>query len=219
MEIGVFQGGSLQMWKDYFGPQAKIIGVDIDPRCKELEEDNIEIYIGSQSDRKFLRDLKSKIPRVDILLDDGGHTMRQQIVTFEELFDHVKPEGLFLCEDLHTSYFLEYGGGNRRPGTFIEYSKRWIDQLHGWFSEESGFKVDNISKSINSVHYYTSMVVVEKSPRTKPESARIGKPSFESPFVAKPLFQRAINKAFRIFIKSLNKVLRIFGLPSIYYGR
>ena len=110
MEIGVFQGGSLQMWKDYFGPQARIIGVDIDPRCKELEEDNIEIHIGSQSDRKFLRDLKTKIPKVDILLDDGGHTMRQQIVTFEELFDHVKPEGLFLCEDLHTSYFLEYGG-------------------------------------------------------------------------------------------------------------
>lgn len=69
VEVGVFQGGSLQMWKDYFGPQAKIYGVDIDPRCKTLEEENIEIFIGSQADRKFLREIKNKIPKIDILLD------------------------------------------------------------------------------------------------------------------------------------------------------
>jgi len=77
LEIGVLQGGSLQMWKDYFGDKAKIFGIDIDPRCKELEEKNIKIFIGSQSDRKFLRKIKETIPLVDILIDDGGHYMDQ----------------------------------------------------------------------------------------------------------------------------------------------
>jgi len=58
LEIGVSQGGSLQMWKNYFGEKAKIFGIDIDPRCKDLEEDNIKIFIGSQSDRNFLKDVK-----------------------------------------------------------------------------------------------------------------------------------------------------------------
>jgi cephalosporin hydroxylase len=60
LEIGIFQGGSLQMWKDYFGPKAKIYGIDINPKCKDLEEENIKIFIGSQSDRKFLREVKEK---------------------------------------------------------------------------------------------------------------------------------------------------------------
>ena len=92
LEIGVSQGGSLHMWKDYFGEKAKIYGIDIDPRCKELEEKNVEIFIGSQSDRNFLREVKESIPLVDILIDDGGHTMKQQIVSYEELFNHVKSD-------------------------------------------------------------------------------------------------------------------------------
>lgn len=63
VEIGVSQGGSLQMWKQYFGDRAYIYGVDIDERCKQFEEENIQIFIGSQSDRKFLREIKAKIPK------------------------------------------------------------------------------------------------------------------------------------------------------------
>ena len=75
LEIGVSQGGSLQMWKNYFGPKAKIYGVDLNPKCKELEEENIKIFIGSQSDAKFLRSIKDQIPAIDILIDDGGHPL------------------------------------------------------------------------------------------------------------------------------------------------
>ena len=92
LEIGVFQGGSLQMWKNYFGPKAKIYGIDIDPDCKKFEEENIEIFIGSQSDKKFLRKLKNEIPPIDILIDDGGHTMNQIKTSFLELFDQVKED-------------------------------------------------------------------------------------------------------------------------------
>lgn len=86
LEIGVSHGGSLQMWKSYFGPRAKIYGVDINPDCKQLEEEQIYIFIADQADRGFLSSLLEAIPRIDILIDDGGHTMAQQINTFEVLF-------------------------------------------------------------------------------------------------------------------------------------
>lgn len=121
LEVGVQNGGSARMWKHYFThgfPNAKvqIYGVDIDSRCKEFECDEIKIFIGSQEDREFWRKLKTKIPKVDILIDDGGHTMRQQIVTFEEMFDFVKDGGVYLCGDLHTSYWKSYGGYNAQGG-------------------------------------------------------------------------------------------------------
>jgi len=101
VEFGVSEGGSLQMWKEYFGPNCKIYGVDINPYCKELEEDRIQIFIGDQEDRNFLRSLASDIPRIDILIDDGGHRMQQQINTFEELFPSIDSNGVYLCEDKH----------------------------------------------------------------------------------------------------------------------
>ena len=89
LEIGVNHGGSLQMWKKFFHPESQIFGVDINPECKKYEDDNVEIFIGSQSDPEFLNYLKRAIPKVDILIDDGGHTMKQQITAFTFLFDHV----------------------------------------------------------------------------------------------------------------------------------
>ena len=118
VEFGVGHGGSLQMWKQYFGSRARIFGVDINPDCKNLEREQIEIFIGDQEDRRFLKYLAKQIPRIDILIDDGGHTMPQQIKTFEELFPHVDEKGLYLCEDLHTSYWPEFGGGHKEARHF-----------------------------------------------------------------------------------------------------
>ena len=123
VEFGVFHGGSLQMWKQYFGPKARIFGVDINPHCKKLGGEQIEIFIGDQEDRSFLKSLAKQIPRIDILIDDGGHTMPQQINTFEELFPHVDEKGVYLCEDLHTSYWPELGGGHKKRGTFIDTAR------------------------------------------------------------------------------------------------
>ena len=96
LEIGVSHGGSLQMWKSYLGPEAQIWGVDIDERCKALEEDQIAIRIGDQSDRSFLRELVSEMPEIDIVLDDGGHKMEQQIRSFEEIYPHLAETGVYL---------------------------------------------------------------------------------------------------------------------------
>jgi hypothetical protein len=174
LEIGTFYGGSLKMWKYYFGEKAKIYGIDINPNCKQLEEENIKILIGSQSDRNFLEKVKNEIPPIDILIDDGGHTMLQQIISFEVLFDHIKADGIYLCEDLHTSYWRKYGGGHKRKGSFIEYSKNLIDKLNAYHSEQESLKVDSFTKSVNSLHYYDSILVIEKRPVKKPESRRTG---------------------------------------------
>lgn len=176
LEIGVSHGGSLQMWKDYFGPKAKIYGVDINPYCKALEDQQISIFIGSQEDRAFLRELKNKIPKLDILIDDGGHAMKQQIVTFEELFDHVDDHGVYLCEDLHTSYWRKWKGGYKRKGTFIEYSKGLIDSIHAWHSKTRKLKVTKFTKSAYALHYYDSILVIEKKPIEEPYHLKTGKP-------------------------------------------
>ena len=79
IEFVISQSGSLQMWKNYFGPKAKIYEVRINPNCKTLEEEKVQIFIGDQEDKDFRRSLAKQLPKIDILIDDGGHTMRQQI--------------------------------------------------------------------------------------------------------------------------------------------
>lgn len=178
LELGVYHGGSLQMWKHYFGPQARIFGVDINPRCVALSEPNITVFIGDQEDRSFHRALKATLPKLDVIIDDGGHTMRQQIVSFEELFGHLSEGGVYLAEDLHTSYMPDYGGGHRNPGSFIEYSKRLIDQLNAWHSTEPSLAVDEFTRTAFSMHYYDSVLVVERRAMSRPDVRMRGEPSF-----------------------------------------
>ncbi len=179
VEIGVSQGGSLQMWKSYFGDNAYIYGVDIKKRCKQLEEEKIKIIIGNQENRNFLQRMKNLCPRIDILIDDGGHRMLQQINTFEELFPDISENGVYICEDLHTSYWANYGGGYRNPNSFIEYSKTLIDKLNAWHSKDAeSFQVTDFTRSAYSIHYYDSVLVIEKRKMEKPFSRKTGKRSF-----------------------------------------
>ncbi|MDA1013904.1 MAG: class I SAM-dependent methyltransferase [Planctomycetota bacterium] len=187
LEFGVSHGGSLQMWKEYFGPGAKIHGVDLNPQCQDLEEDDIRIFIGDQEDRGFLRELAETIGPVDILIDDGGHTMNQQIATFEELYPLVAMPGVYLAEDLHTSYWKGFGGGVRKKASFIEYSKRLIDQLNAWhvYRRPTGFslgdriEVDALTRSAYSMSYYDSVFVIEKAEIAEPAHRTTGNKSFD----------------------------------------
>ena len=175
LEIGVFKGGSLELWRHYFGSKCKIYGIDINPECKELEGEQIEIFIGDVEDREFLNKIKETIPQVDILIDDGGHTMTQQITAFEELYPLISPDGVYLCEDLVTSYWKEYGGGYRRENTFIEYSKGLIDYLNAWHSREKELNVNEFTLSTHSMHYYDAVLVMEKRKIDPPSASMIGK--------------------------------------------
>ncbi|MEY3056884.1 MAG: hypothetical protein RLZZ431_877 [Bacteroidota bacterium] len=214
VEVGVFQGGSLQMWRSYFGPKAKIWGIDIDPRCKLLEEQNTNIIIGSQEDETFLESIYDITGPIDILIDDGGHTQKQQIKTFKILFDKIKNDGVYLCEDVHTSYWLSYGGGSNRMGTFIQFTKKLIDKLNAFHSEENSLQVDSFTKSAKSIHYYDSIVVIEKGIITKPTSKMTGHYSFNEK-IKKSFFEKIIVRLIII----LNKTLRIFKLKGVFINK
>lgn len=178
VEFGVYHGGSLQMWKHYLGAGARIIGVDVNGACKALEEPQVEIHIGDQEDRSFLAGLRDSIGPIDIVIDDGGHTMGQQIATFEEMFPAVTVGGVYLVEDLHTSYWADYGGGYREPGTFVEYAKDLIDQLHAWHSRDDRLAVDDHTRQIRAMHAYDSVIVFDKAAVSPPEVRKTGTESF-----------------------------------------
>ena len=178
LEFGVLHGGSLQMWKHYFGTGAKIYGADINPRCLELAEEQIEILLADQDDRDSIRRIGATLPPFDIIIDDGGHSMSQQVITFEETWNHLKVGGIYLCEDLHTSYYAEFGGGYRLPHTFVEYIKQLIDQLNAWYTRDPRHRVDLLTRTTFGVHFYDSMVVIEKRAMTPPRARMKGTPSF-----------------------------------------
>ena len=184
LEFGVYQGGSLKMWKNYFGNRCKVYGVDINPNCIKAKNDQIEIFIGDQGNRDFLKSLINNIPNIDILIDDGGHRMKQQINTFEELFPHINDNGIYLCEDMHTSYRHNYGGGYKKRNSFIEYSKNFIDYINAWHSrDQKKLKVSTFTKTVNSLHFYDSIIVIEKKIRKEPKSVESGEliiPGYES---------------------------------------
>lgn len=179
LEFGVFHGGSLQMWRDYFGPQARIVGVDNNPRLTTLGEPGIEIILGDQGDRAFLRRLAQQLGRIDVLIDDGSHIMAHQIATLEELYRAVDPDGVILVEDTHTSYWREHGGGLHTPFSFMEYAKRLVDELNAWHSRDPhSFAPGPFTRSTRSMHFYDSVVVIEKGIVEPPQERHTGTPSF-----------------------------------------
>lgn len=162
------------MWKDYFGPGASIYGVDIDSRCMDFEEDQIRIFIGDQADKEFLENLADDLPRIDILIDDGGHTMLQQAHTLEVMFPHIAPDGVYLCEDLHTSYWARYGAGHLHESSFVERAKALVDALNAWHSETELLTVSDFTRSAYGIHFYDSVVVIEKRPMSPPSATMTG---------------------------------------------
>jgi hypothetical protein len=174
LEIGVFQGGSLKMWKEYFGKDCEIIGIDIDEKCKIFEEDQIKIYVGSQSDENFLQDVIEKEGPFDIIIDDGGHYMYQQIISFKKLYLSLNNKGIYICEDLHTSYWSKYGGGYKKEGTFIELVKNLIDELNAFNSQDLDLNVTEFTKNTTAIHLYESIVVFEKQNHVKSIAKLIG---------------------------------------------
>jgi GT2 family glycosyltransferase/glycosyltransferase involved in cell wall biosynthesis len=180
LEIGVFHGGSLKMWQTYLGPQARIVGIDIDPRCKVLEDPQTQILIGDQADPQFLAEVREKVGTVDVVIDDGGHHVEQQVMSFEELFPVVCEGGTYIVEDLHTNYWDAYGGGVRLPGTFIEHVKSLVDEMNAWHAPDSSvLPVSDLTRSVRAVHAYDSIVVLEKGLVLPPSHAASGVPVFE----------------------------------------
>jgi len=160
LEIGIYSGGSLEMWRQYFGPQSKIFGVDIEPACSVYENEYTTIAIGDQADPAFWQKFKRNNPVIDILIDDGGHTTAQQITTLEEMLPHLRPGGVYICEDIH---------GEKNP--FSSYMHGLAKQLHQIRNGKipyTGFILPfEFQNWIHSIHFYPYLTVIEKAARPR----------------------------------------------------
>lgn len=155
VEIGVLNGGSLFMWRDYFGEQARIIGVDFNPDAKRWEADGFEIFTGDQSDPNFWDNFFSTVGNVDVILDDGGHTNRQQIVTTDSCIPNINDGGLLVIEDVHTSYFRAFG--NPSKYSFISFAKSLVDRVNSRFPGVSASS-NKLGEWVYSVSFFESIV-------------------------------------------------------------
>lgn len=160
VEVGVQKGGSLDMWGNYF-TKAHITGIDIDEECANLvyKNPNIQVVIGNQEQPKFW-DTFLVDREIDVFIDDGGHTMHGQTLTFEKVFPKIKLGGVYICEDTHTSYMPGYGGGFVGRRTFTKYARELVDVLH---MDWANVKRPEWLNDLTSIHFYDSMVVFEKS--------------------------------------------------------
>jgi hypothetical protein len=181
LEIGVLQGHSLLTWREYY-PNAKVIGIDINPECKNHEDidNNIFVEIGSQDDPDFLKYVIDKFGPFDMILDDGSHMNSHIIFSFLNLIDSLKSEGVYIVEDSCTSYWEEYEGGFRKSGTAIEFFKNMVDDVNfnGQLQEnfwcvharrEDFLKEQTISKGldirtdIESINFLNGIIIISKN--------------------------------------------------------
>jgi len=159
LEIGVAGGGSLAMWKEYFGPGSQIIGVDISPDCLQHQSPGVDIYIGRQEDPLLYNTIFEKYPHFDIVIDDGSHVKQNIIDTFNILYSRVSSNGTYLIEDTHTSYWEGFGG------SFIDYAKTKTDELNAVHTQGT-VPITDFTKSTDSITFYDSIVVFKKRPQS-----------------------------------------------------
>ena len=145
LEIGVQEGRSHLMWKDYM-PNAMIYGIDIDNRCSTIKQDRVYIEIGDSSDKLFSNNFCFKNGPFNVIIDDGGHYSKAQIKTFEIFFPHVVSGGLYVIEDLHTSYWREFTSKNEK--SCISYLRELVDEMY--YSENIRDAVMELAEKGNS---------------------------------------------------------------------
>jgi len=181
VEIGVLDGGSLFMWRDFFGNRARIIGVDLNPNAIKWREHGFEIFIGDQSNPDFWVNFFREIGDIDVLLDDGGHRNIQQIVTVQSSLPYVLDGGLIIVEDTQTS-FMKFETFQRF--SFISFLKQKIESLYGR-SDELNLSKDVFTKSVSSLEFFTGICVLHINRSLCESTQRIendGKRSFQSDF-------------------------------------
>ena len=150
VEVGVFGGGAIGMWREYFGPDVHIYGIDIDSSCRALEGEGVEIFIGDQSDPAFWEGFLAGDPEIDIVLDDGGHLPDQQSVTLECLLPAMRPGGVYICEDIQGAFqpFHAFVDGLTHPLSGIGFAENAI--------------AVPVHEHVASVHRYPLVTVIEK---------------------------------------------------------
>jgi cephalosporin hydroxylase len=167
LELGVSKGGSLNLWRKYFGEDAIIFGIDIDPECKQYDGISGQVRIGSQDDPEFLSKTVAEMGGVDIILDDGSHMMPHVHASMEILFPLLSTGGIYMIEDLHTAYWRMFGGGYQSKSNFFNTVNELSHDMHRWYHSQP-MAYPAISPECGSIHIHDSLVVLEKSLPHKP---------------------------------------------------
>lgn len=164
LEIGVAEGGSLQIWKKYLGSKSKIVGIDIRQEFYFNDESQIEIYIGDQTNHDFLLKVIDKIGIPDIIIDDGSHVQSHILKTFDLLYPILNENGgVYVIEDCHTAYWPRFEGGINSHMNVVEiFSKRVHDVNSKWYNEPKTPQL----RTLDSIHFYDSMIILEKRKNT-----------------------------------------------------
>jgi hypothetical protein len=170
VETGVLNGGSLFMWRKWLGPQARIVGIDLNPEATKWREHGFEILIGDQGDPSFWKEAFGQIGAFDAFLDDGGHQSFQQIVTAQEAIRAAKRECVVVVEDTCTSFMREFE--RHRNRSFLEFSKDATDVLvsnTSHFFEGQFPPIDNPQsvedfKQVYSIQFFSGIVAFKIDP-------------------------------------------------------
>lgn len=174
-EIGIFNGSSLKTWKEYF-PNSKIFGLDIKD-ASSLNDDRITTIVGSQYDKKVLENVNSTYGPFDIIIDDGSHRGEHMKFSFETLFPLLKPNGLYIIEDLHCCYWAEFNENGENH--FMNFLKGLMDAVNGngkcGYADITKLNIDAYynekntkgeltyyERSIEFIHLYRSIVFIKK---------------------------------------------------------
>ena len=168
LEIGVGRGGSQQMWREYFGPDADLICLDIEDLSDRVDPAVSTFYQGDETDEGLLQRIIDEHGPLDVVLDDGSHISSHMIKTFEFLYPRMASDGVYMVEDLHAAYSPQHEGGFRRPGTFIEYTKDLLDHLHFVYAKELP-RDDPFGKTTHGLHIYDSIIAFERRPKAHPQ--------------------------------------------------
>jgi hypothetical protein len=162
LEVGIYGGGSLSMWREYFGERCHVYGVDIDAACMAHSGENTKVFIGDQADRAFWAKVKKAVPTVDIVVDDGGHQPEQQRITLEEMLPHIHSGGVYLCEDIlgANNEFAAYVQGLASGLNFATPAEMPKD------TAGLTFAITDLQAVIHSIHLYPFVAVIEKRERT-----------------------------------------------------
>jgi SAM-dependent methyltransferase len=178
LEIGVQNGGSLELWGKYFASARLILGCDIDQRVAALifEDPRIDVVAADVNSEFAYNDIVSLSPQFDIIIDDGSHHSRDVVATFERYFPLLAPGGVYVIEDLHTSYWPKYGGGVEEQRSSVAFLKLLADLIHREFWREQdnaaaraffpsgapGYLGDG---TLESVEFANSMAVLRRAAR------------------------------------------------------
>jgi hypothetical protein len=158
MEVGIYSGGSLNMWRHYFGPEVTIYGVDIEPACRAYEQAGVHILIGDQADAGFWANVRKNHPPMDIIIDDGGHLPNQQSTTMREMLPFMSPGGVYICEDIH---------GRMKPFSLFMFGLTdGLNASEGWSHTTAderriSAQASGIQTYVKGISFYPYMAVVE----------------------------------------------------------